>query len=339
MSDTDQYIQPVVWHENRLRLLDQRLLPEQTVYLDYTECPPVAGAIQDMVVRGAPAIGITAAYAVVLSALTHNGKAAAHEMILDDMALLQRSRPTAVNLAWALARMKALLDEPAPVSVDSLLTEANRIHEEERQANLRMAEFGTALLSDNAGVLTHCNTGSLATAGSGTALGVIRHAYRQQKIRRIYATETRPWLQGSRLTAWELAQHSIPVAMLCDSAAAQLMQHGQVSHVIVGADRIAANGDVANKIGTYALAVAAQRHAVKFIVVAPVSTLDPKTPQGSDIPVEQRDSGEILSQEFGEGVTAWNPVFDITPAGLITAIVTERGVIQAPDSRKIAEML
>lgn len=325
-------------------LLDQRLLPVQEVELAFDDAPGVAGAIRDMVVRGAPAIGIAAAYAVVLSARQHAKRrpGAWLEGVQQDIGVLLESRPTAVNLHWALARMSRLtqtVDRGDPVP--GLLREALAIHDEDRAANLRMAEYGAALLPEDATVLTHCNTGALATGGYGTALGVIRRAHAEGRLKHVYASETRPWLQGARLTAWELAKERIPVSLLVEGAAASLMQSGRIDWVIVGADRIVANGDVANKIGTYSLAVAARHHGVKFMVVAPTSTFDPKLAAGSDIPIEHRPVEEItrIIQQNYRDVTGWNPVFDVTPAGLIDAIVTERGVVTRPDAGGVARLL
>jgi methylthioribose-1-phosphate isomerase len=325
-------------------LLDQRLLPAQEVELAFDDAPAVAGAIRDMVVRGAPAIGITAAYAVVLSARQHAERRPANwlEAVQRDIGILLESRPTAVNLHWALARMSRLLqavDHYNPVP--ALLQEAQTIHDEDRAANLRMAELGAALLPPAATVLTHCNTGALATGGYGTALGVIRWAHAEGRLQHVYASETRPWLQGARLTAWELAKERIPVSLLVEGAAASLMHSGRIDWVIVGADRIVANGDVANKIGTYSLAVAARYHGVKFMVVAPTSTFDPTLASGADIPIEHRPVEEItrIIQQNYRDVTGWNPVFDVTPAGLIDALVTEKGVVLNPDAVGVAALL
>jgi methylthioribose-1-phosphate isomerase len=337
-------VQPIRWQGDRLFLLDQRLLPAQEVELRCGDAPAVAAAIRDMAVRGAPAIGIAAAYAVVLSAAQHisRGRATWPQAVQRDIELLRAARPTAVNLHWALERMNRVLQSAAVQDpVAELLQAAIMIHEEDRAANLRMAEYGVALLPAAVTVLTHCNTGALATGGYGTALGVIRKAHAEGKLKHVYASETRPWLQGARLTAWELAKERIPVSLLVEGAAASLMQSGRIDWVIVGADRIVANGDVANKIGTYALAVAAKHHGVKFMVVAPTSTFDPSLVRGADIPIEHRPVEEItrIIQQNYEHVTGWNPVFDVTPAGLIDAIVTELGVLQNPDTDSVAALL
>lgn len=347
---TEQHdtIRAVEWHEGKLRLLDQRLLPAEERYLEYEDAPAVAGAIRDMVVRGAPAIGVTAAYGVVLAA--RNAFAAVRdkwrEAIRRDMDTLAASRPTAVNLFWALERMERSIEslpeggDPEP----ALLAEARRIHEEDVAANRRMGELGAALIEGSGGaVLTHCNTGSLATGGYGTALGVIRSAFAAGKIDKVFADETRPWLQGSRLTAWELVQDRIPVTVLADGAAAHLMRTDSIKWVIVGSDRIAGNGDVANKIGTYSAAVNARHHGVKFMVVAPTSTIDMSLASGDEIPIESRSPAEVLSvggQRVGaDGAEAWNPSFDVTPAALVDAIVTEKGVVEHPTAEKMRELM
>ncbi len=345
MIQTRDTVRAIEWRPGRLRLLDQRRLPAVTEYLEYDDSAGVAAAIHDMVVRGAPAIGISAAYGVALGARRRYAESGKlwRAAIEADFAVLAASRPTAVNLFWALDCMRACLpeggDDPEPV----LLAEAQRIHAEDVAANRHMGALGANLIAPGSGVLTHCNTGSLATGGYGTALGVIRSAYGQGRLARVYADETRPWLQGARLTAWELAQDDIPVTLNVDSAAAHLMQCGEVQWVIVGADRIAANGDVANKIGTYALAVAARYHGVKFMVVAPTSTVDLALDAGRAIPIEQRPAEEVLSlsgqRVAPPGAQACNPAFDITPAGLIDALVTEQGVVESPDRAKMLAMM
>ena len=332
-SDHDS-VRALQWLDGGLRVLDQRRLPAVIEYDRYTSSAGVAEAIASMRVRGAPAIGIAAAYGVVLAARERCRESPADwkALIRSDIDQLAASRPTAVNLFWALKRMDqviAILDE-APV--ERLLAEAHAIHAEDVAANRLMGELGAELLGDTSGVLTHCNTGSLATGGYGTALGVIRSAW-SNGLKHIYANETRPWLQGARLTVWELDQDRIPATLIADSAAAWLMRSGAVQWVIVGADRIAANGDTANKIGTYSLAVNARYHGVKFMVVAPTSTIDWNTVSGEHIEIEQRDRRELLNEYFleeGHVIDAWNPVFDVTPANLIDAIVTERGVVLNP---------
>jgi methylthioribose-1-phosphate isomerase len=335
MNPNSQVVQAVRWESGELVLLDQRVLPAEETYVRFTACRAVSDAIRDMVVRGAPAIGITAAYAVVLSAQEHRQRPDWREAVLADLNALRQARPTAVNLVWALARMQRRLQADMAEPVNELLQEALTIHEEDIAANRHMAEAGATLLLPGSRVLTHCNTGTLATGGYGTALGVIRRSWEKGKLERVYADETRPWLQGSRLTAWELQREGIPVTLLCEGAAASLMQQGMVDWVIVGADRIVANGDVANKIGTYSLAVLARQHGVKFMVVAPASTVDMAITRGSNIPIEFRAAEELT--RFGDmqigvaGIDAWNPVFDITPAELIDYIVTETAVVERPD--------
>jgi methylthioribose-1-phosphate isomerase len=336
----------VVWHEDRLYLLDQRYLPERASFLSLDTAAATAQAITDMVVRGAPAIGITAAYGVVLAARdAYRSRGAdwraAIELPLD---LLAASRPTAVNLFWAIERMKhsmKRLGEQDPVP--ALLKEALAIHAEDRAANRTIGELGAALIEGPTDVITHCNAGALATGGYGTALGVIRSAHSAGCIGRVYADETRPWMQGSRLTAWELLHSGIPVTVQTDSAAAGLMATGRIGWVIVGSDRIAANGDVANKIGTYALAVLARYHGIGFMVAAPTSTIDMCLESGADIPIEERDAGEVLacggSRIGPEGVAARNPVFDVTPASLVSLIVTERGVVETPTAVKMRALM
>lgn len=337
-------VRAIVWKDDGLSLLDQRKLPAEKTYLNLTDAQQVADAIKDMVVRGAPAIGITAAYGVVISAMQHANlePKARREVIQNDIKILAQSRPTAVNLFWALDRMSSKLAET--VDVNDLLSEAHQIYEEDIEANYRMGELGASLIEKTGqALLTHCNTGSLATGGYGTALGVIRSAFSQGKTDQVYADETRPWLQGSRLTAWELVQDKIPVTLLCEGAAASLLASGKVSWVIVGSDRIAANGDVANKIGTYSLAVNARYHGVKFMVVAPTTTVDMQTSSGEQIPIEQRNEQEVLncgqSRIASEGAAAWNPAFDITPASLVDAIVTEKGIVLQPTLEKMQQMM
>lgn len=329
-------VRAVQWDGQALRLLDQRLLPERSEYLELKDSAEVAEAIRTMVVRGAPAIGIAAAYGVVLALRRRLAEDPQRwrDALETDLRLLAAARPTAVNLTWAIARMRSLLGGRPEEPLAAALQLAERIHREDVAGNREMGRLGAALIAAGSGVLTHCNTGSLATGGYGTALGVIRSAWREDRLRAVFADETRPWLQGSRLTAWELAQDGIPVTLICEAAAASLMARGLVQWVIVGADRIAANGDVANKIGTYALAVLARYHGVRVMVAAPTSTLDLSAADGGAIAVEERPAEEVLSCGGGRmappGAQAWNPVFDITPAVLIDAIVTEQGVVEQP---------
>ncbi|PWV59483.1 translation initiation factor 2B subunit I family (IF-2BI) [Plasticicumulans acidivorans] len=340
-------IRAVVWRDGSLELLDQRRLPQCEAFLRFNEAPAVAQAIRNMVVRGAPAIGIAAAYGVVLAArhafATHGDDWQA--AVRGDLQCLAAARPTAVNLFWALARMQRCLDALAP-NVDpllALLAEADAILAEDIAANRRMGELGAGLIDAGSAVLTHCNTGSLATGGFGTALGVIRAGWTAGRIEAVFADETRPWLQGARLTAWELTQDDIPVTLLAEGAAAHLLRQGRVRWVIVGADRITADGSVANKIGTYGLAILARYHGVKFMVVAPSSTVDMALASGDEIPIEQRAADELLSvggaRVAADGAGAWNPSFDVTPAALIDALVTERGVVLQPDRAKMQALM
>ena len=330
-------IRPLRWTGDALEVLDQRQLPFTVDYLVQRDSAGVAEAIRSLAVRGAPAIGIAAAWGVVLAARdidAPDGSAAAAQL---EPALqqLNASRPTAVNLAWALARMRRVLGTAGADWRERLEHEARAIADEDLAANRRMGALGAALIAPGSGVLTHCNTGSLATAGFGTALGVIRAGVAAGRIDAVFAGETRPWLQGARLTAWELQQDGIDATLIADAAASHLMRAGKVQWVVVGADRICANGDVANKIGTYQLAIAARHHGVRFMVAAPSSTVDMDTPSGDRIHIEERDPAEL----FGVGsvrtaapdIGAWNPVFDVTPHELVDALVTERGVIESPD--------
>ena len=345
MSSQYDKVRAVEWGEQGVKLIDQRLLPLREEYITLSDAAGVAQAIRDMVVRGAPAIGVTAAYGVVLAARArYRGNPGGwREDIGADLARLAEARPTAVNLNWALQRMQALFEGIGGDPFAVLLEEARRIHDEDIAANQRMGVLGAELIDSPCAVLTHCNTGSLATGGYGTALGVIRTGYSAGRITRVFADETRPWLQGARLTAWELVQDGIPVTLLAEGAVAHLLKQNQVRWVIVGADRVAANGDVANKIGTYNAAVIARYHGVKMMVVAPTSTVDMGIATGGEIPIENRAGEELLSvagrRVAAEAAEAWNPVFDITPAGLIDALVTEKGVITAPDTGKLAALM
>jgi methylthioribose-1-phosphate isomerase len=342
--DFDRYdrIRPIRWLGNRLSLLDQRKLPFVVEYLDCQDSAAVAQAIRDLVVRGAPAIGIAAAYGMVLAGrgIVAGQGAEALQKLATPIEELNASRPTAVNLMWAVARMRRALASAGSDWLQVLEYEARAIEAEDLAANRAMGALGAALIETGSGVLTHCNTGSLATAGFGTALGVIRAGVASGHISRVFASETRPWLQGARLTAWELQTDGIPVTLIADGASAHLMKIGAVRWLIVGADRICANGDTANKIGTYAHAISARRHGVKTMVVAPSSTVDMATASGDDIHIEERDPAELLqvngSRTVAEGVAAFNPVFDVTPAELIDVLVTEKGVIASPDRAGMA---
>ena len=335
-------VHALVWQGKQLSVLDQRQLPEQVHYDIFTTAPEVAEAIKTMRVRGAPAIGIAAAYAVALSVQQHYSidNAAWRQQVVADIEILAASRPTAVNLFWALSIMQKNLALSTNSPVEEMIALALEIHQQDIAANQKMGEIGADILKDSQGLLTHCNAGALATGGYGTALGVIRSAY-QRQAREVFAGETRPWLQGARLTVWELAEDNIPATLIADSAAAMLMQSGKVDWVIVGADRIAANGDVANKIGTYSLAVLAKHHGVKMMVVAPLSTIDFAMQNGAKIEIEQREASEFLPDCYAQGeslVSAWNPVFDVTPAELISVIVTERGAVFNPFEKGVSEL-
>jgi methylthioribose-1-phosphate isomerase len=337
------------WNDGALEMLDQRALPARVDYLRYDSAVAVAEGIKTMVVRGAPAIGCAAAYGVALEALRlcDQSSEVFFAGMQQGMATLAASRPTAVNLFWALNRMRKALDSLRTATLSdiavALLSEAHAITEEDVRLNRAMGARGASLLHDNMRILTHCNAGALATAGHGTALGVIRSAVESGKRIQVYADETRPFLQGARLTAWELMQDQIPVTLIADNAAGLLMRLGEINAVIVGADRVAANGDVANKIGTYSVAVLARRHGIPFYVAAPLSTIDAGTASGNDIPIEQRDASEVTGygnvQWAPRGVRVRNPVFDVTPAELVSALITEHGVIFAPDSAKMCALM
>jgi methylthioribose-1-phosphate isomerase len=326
-------VRAVRFEDFALHLLDQRVLPARVETVCCTSVAAVASSIFNLTVRGAPAIGIAAAYGMVLAAHNARGSSAERLAQLDvDAQTLNAARPTAVNLAWALARMRQIISTHGP-DASALLTQARAIEAEDLAANHRMGMLGAELIAAGSGVLTHCNTGSLATAGFGTALGVIRAGKAMGRIGAVFASETRPWLQGARLTAWELLQDGIQAKLIADGAGAYLMATGAVQWLIVGADRICANGDVANKIGTLAHAAAAKHFGVKVMVVAPSSTFDSGTATGADIHIEQRSADELLEyagvRVAAPGVQAWNPVFDVTPARFIDVIVSERGV-QSP---------
>ncbi|MGJ8685999.1 MAG: S-methyl-5-thioribose-1-phosphate isomerase [Spongiibacteraceae bacterium] len=334
----------IIWQNQQLQLLDQRKLPTACDYISYCDADSVAAAIRDMVVRGAPAIGITAAYAMALAALSTGSSDNWQASLTAARAALAASRPTAVNLFWALTACDELIEKhPSDPALPQLLLQlAGDIHNQDISNNHAIGDFGASHIAANSLVYTHCNAGALATGGYGTALGVIRSAYRDGKICGVIAGETRPWLQGARLTCWELQQDGIPVTLATEGAAAHVMRDRQPSWIIVGADRIAANGDVANKIGTYNLAIIAKHHGVKVMVAAPTSTFDADI-DGTDIPIEQRPSEEI-TDSFGQRIAALNidvanPAFDVTPAELIDVIVTERGSILAPNRESVAAHL
>lgn len=326
-------MEAIRWENHTLYLLDQTRLPTEEEWLAYTDPQAVAQAIRTMVVRGAPAIGVAAAYAMVLAARQSAGRPDGDARMVRARELLAASRPTAVNLFWALDRMErcGLACGNDPVRMEE---EATAIHREDVQMNAAMGRAGAELVPEGARILTHCNAGALATGGFGTALGVIRAAHAQGKVSMVYADETRPLLQGARLTAYELVRDRIPVTLICDDMAGALMAQGKVDLVVVGCDRMAANGDFANKIGTYALAVLARYHNIPFYTALPSSTIDMAIPDGSHIPVEQRDGEEVLGfagvRTGPLGALTWNPAFDVTPHQLLSGIITERGVLRPP---------
>ena len=328
----------IEWASGKLRLLDQTRLPLEYEVLELDGYRDVAKAISEMRVRGAPAIGVAAAYAVAMAAesIAEHDRERFLELLADAGSEIASARPTAVNITWAVQRMQKVAEAEPEVSRirGTLLAEAQRMQEEDDKINRRMGAHGQELLPDGGAVLTHCNTGALATAGYGTALGVIRAGWENGKRFQVFHTETRPFLQGARLTAWELVQLGIPSTLIVDSSAGLLMRRGEVSCVIVGADRIAANGDVANKIGTYPLSVVARENGIPFYVAAPTSTIDLAIPSGDHIPIEERRPEEVTCfrgvQTAPDGIAVRNPAFDITPHKYVTAIVTETGIVREP---------
>jgi methylthioribose-1-phosphate isomerase len=337
----------IAWHDGRIRLLDQTRLPEEEVHLDIADVAGLAAVIREMRIRGAPALGVAAAYGLALAAIASPANDCGS--LLADLrraaGVLAATRPTAVNLTWALRRVLTAAEAApdAEAARQAALAEARRIHHEGLEADRRLSELGADLIPDGAAVLTHCNTGALATAGYGTALGVLRAAHEQGKRIRVYATETRPLLQGARLTAWELLREGIPATLIVDSAAGGLLRRGIVSCVVVGADRIAANGDVANKVGTYGLAVLAHENGVPFYVAAPSSTVDLSLASGDDIPIEERAPEEVTTfagrRVAAEGIQVANPAFDVTPHRYLTAIITERGIAREPYDQSLASLV
>src|SRR5450755_158304 len=338
-------IQTLEWTNQGVRFIDQTKLPTEEVYVTCTTHQQVAEVIRTMVVRGAPAIGVAAAMGIALGVSNSNAESTGDlkhdfDQICD---LLAKTRPTAVNLFWAIGRMQEKFERirirPIPQIKQTMIEEAQRMHAEDIAANQAMGRHGATLMPAEGGVLTHCNAGALATAGYGTALGVIRAAVEQGKKIHVYADETRPFLQGSRLTAWELMKDGIPTTVISDSMAGAMMQQGKIGAIVVGADRIAANGDVANKIGTYTVAVLAKEHGIPFYVAAPISTVDLATPDGSKIPIEQRNAREVTHiggrQMTPDGVSVENPAFDVTPAKYVAAIITEKGIARAPYDKSL----
>jgi methylthioribose-1-phosphate isomerase len=341
-------VETLRWTGDRLELIDQRALPQRVEYVDCRNAAVVAAAIRDMIVRGAPAIGCAAAYGIALESTrpTFASLGEFHAALQAAFAELAASRPTAVNLFWALERMRGVYDatraEPPERISARLVAEAVAIHREDVEVNQAIGRHGAALVPDGARIMTHCNAGALATAGHGTALGVVRSARDLGKKIAVIANETRPFLQGARLTAWEMVQEEIPVTLITDNMAGHLMQRGQVDLIVVGADRVAANGDVANKIGTYTLAVLAGRHGLPFYVAAPLSTIDRNVPDGAAIPIEERAAAEVTGfrgeRWAPEGVAVVNPAFDVTPAALVTGLITERGVTGPVDAEGIRRL-
>jgi len=340
-------IETLRWNKDHFEMIDQRILPADFQYISYSKAADVADGIRNMVVRGAPAIGCAAAYGVALAALELQD-VNDDEFIKgmeDAFEVLAQSRPTAVNLFWAIERMKSVMNN-AQGSVkeiaNTLLEEAHNIKREDIEINRKMGENGAELLNNGARVLTHCNAGALATAGHGTALGVFRSAVEAGKSIHVIADETRPFLQGARLTAWEMAQENIPVTLITDNMSGHLMSHGEIDAIIVGTDRVAGNGDVANKIGTYMVAVLASRHNIPFYVACPLSTIDRSIVSGKDIPIEERPQEEVTGyrdcQWAAEGIKVRNPAFDVTPAELVTGLITEKGVIFNPTTEKINKL-
>jgi len=342
-------IQTVEWTDSGVRFIDQTKLPTEETYVTCKTYEQVADVIRNMVVRGAPAIGVSAAMGIALG--VKNSKAESVAALKQDFDricdVIGKTRPTAVNLFWAIRRMQEKFERvrvrPVPQIKQAMIEEAQRMHAEDIAANQAMGRHGATLMPSSGGVLTHCNAGALATCGYGTALGVIRAAVEAGKKIHVYADETRPFLQGSRLTAWELMKDGIPTTVISDNMAGAMMKQGKIGAIVVGADRIAANGDVANKIGTYTVAVLAHEHGIPFYVAAPFSTIDLETSDGSGIPIEQRNSREVThiagKQMVPDGVEVENPAFDVTPAKYVSAIITERGIAHAPyeDSlRKLA---
>ena len=340
-------IETLRWSKDHFEMIDQRILPADFKYISYTDAASVADGIRDMVVRGAPAIGCAAAYGVALAALNLQD-ASSDEFnrgMKDAFEVLAQSRPTAVNLFWAIDRMKSVMSSIQGSSkeiANILLDEAHEIKREDIEVNRAIGKNGAELLDDGARVLTHCNAGALATAGHGTALGVFRSAVEVGKKISIIADETRPFLQGARLTAWEMVQENIPVTLISDNMSGHLMSHGEIDAIVVGTDRVAGNGDVANKIGTYMVAVLAKRHNIPFYVACPLSTIDRSITSGKDIPIEERPKEEVTGyrdcQWAAKGVEVRNPAFDVTPAELVTGIITEKCVIFAPTKAKISKL-
>lgn len=337
------FMEPIRRFADHIDLLDQRWLPADVRYLSCVNAGDVIAAIRALAVRGAPAIGVAGSYALWLESLQPS-EAPMEQHLRDAAERIKSARPTAVNLAWAVDRAYRMVQNTALANIPSVLKRvADDLLSEETARNDQLARYGAELLSEHSRILTHCNTGSLATPGVGTALGIIREGYRLGLVKEVFVDETRPLLQGARLTAWELQQDEIPATLITDSMAAALMAQGKINAVVVGADRIARNGDTANKIGTYGLAVQAHYHQIPFYVAAPMSTLDPDLDTGSDIPIEERDGDEIRRIQgvlmAPEDIPVYNPAFDVTPGTLISAIITDRGVAHQPYLRSLPALI
>ncbi|MFI4922790.1 MAG: S-methyl-5-thioribose-1-phosphate isomerase [Burkholderiales bacterium] len=348
MTQAKSKIETLRWRNNKLEMIDQRILPKRFEYVTFDSAAAVSEGIRNMVVRGAPAIGCAAAYGIALEArrlerLSEKDFVSALEKSFTE---LVHSRPTAVNLFWALQRMReawtTVKHQSHAVIAQKLLSEAKAIQAEDLCVNRAIGKHGVALIKDNARILTYCNAGALATAGHGTALGIIRSAVEAGNKVSVFTGETRPLLQGARLTAWELVEENIPVTLITDNMAGHLMSRGEIDVVIVGTDRVAANGDVANKIGTYMLAVLAQRHHIPFYVACPLSSIDLGVANGAAIPIEERSASEVSgfrrTQWAAEGVKVRNPAFDVTPAELVTGLITEKGVVLSPNREKLKKL-
>ena len=336
----------IKWEKDRIVMIDQRKLPEKEVYVECRDTIQVAEAIEKMIIRGAPAIGVAAAFGVALGLLKMKKDTDVEEEFDRILQRLERTRPTARNLFWALERMKKTFEENKALDISQLkqrmIKEAMDIETEDIETNKQIGFWGKSLLQDGDSILTHCNTGALATAGHGTALGIIKDAFQEGKRIHVYADETRPLLQGARLTCWELEKENIPVTLITDNMAGHLMQKGAISKAIVGADRIARNGDTANKVGTYTVAVLAKEHGLPFYVAAPTQTIDMSLGKGSEIPIEERNAREV--REFGghcvtvPHVDVENPAFDVTPAAYISAIITEKGISRSPYGKSLKDL-
>lgn len=340
-------IKTIFFEDNKVKYIDQTLLPLEYKVVSCSDVKKLEVAIKTLAIRGAPAIGVAGAYGIVLAALSYKGKDKGEFFnVISEGEKIKNARPTAVNLMWAVERMMGFFETIKHLKIEEikkeLISEAERIREEDAEINRKMGQYGHPLISTGDGVLTHCNAGALATSEYGTALGVIRAAVDAGKKIKVYSDETRPLLQGARLTTWELKEDGIPVTLICDNMAGISMRRGLIQKVIVGADRIALNGDTANKIGTYQVAVLAKENNVPFYVAAPISTFDPKAKTGEDIPIEERNKDEVThiggKRIATEGIDVFNPAFDVTPVKYISGIITERGVLRAPYKKSIKNL-